>query len=309
MKSTPSPRVRFLAVIALILFAGGVAYLLIHSSSGTNSASDTAATNLTSSTTTRTRSTTTTQGKKPEKKKKKTPVEGTAALDAALVSHPLVVVSVYAQNVAPDTSAMEEARAGAARAGVGFVAFNVYDEKLARQLADLLGSNSQVESPAVLFFKRPRTLAFTLQGFSDSQVVAQAAQNVFPHLEPWVNEANLICDRYSSSITKAGNEATGADRSTAAGRNQAAAALEQGAALLTKEAKALSAVRATVSKAKKLVQFVADLKLVATNLSSEAAAIRRNDIPTATTIDQKNTTLVETMSTLASGLQLTSCAS
>jgi hypothetical protein len=310
MKSTPSPRVRFLAVLALILFAGGVAYLLIHSSSGTNSASNTAATNLTSSTTTQTHATTTTQGKKPEKKKKKKQAaEGTAALDAALVNHPLVVVSVYAQNVVPDTSAMEEARAGAAEAGAGFVAFNVYDEKVARQLGDLLGSGTQVESPAVLFFKRPRKLAFTLQGYSDSQVVAQAAQNVFPHVEPWVNEANLICDRYSSAITKAENEATGADRSTAAGRNQAAAALKQGADLLNKEAKALSAVRANASKAKKFAQLAADLKLVASNLSSEAAAIRRNDIPTAQTIDQKNATLIETMSTLASELQLTSCVS
>jgi hypothetical protein len=262
---------------------------------------------VTSHTTTQTQ-TTTTQTSKTVKSERKRPIEGIAALDAALVAHPLVVVSVYARNVTTDTEAMKEAKAGAAVVGAGFVAFNVYQEKLARQLGTLLGSSTQVASPEVLFFKRPRTLAFVLKGFADSQVVAQAAQNVFPHEDPWVNEANLICTRFSTSIGKAETDAKNADRSTAAGRKQAAAALERAANLIGQEARALSKVRANVSKAKKFTQLVADLKQVSTNMSSEAEAIRRND-PTAQTIDQKNTVLIATMITLASDLQLTTCAS
>ena len=306
MKSTPSPLVRVLAVLALILFAGGVAYLLIHSSSGSDSTNSTVGTTATSTTTAQTHSTTQT---KPEKKKNKKPVEGVAALDAALVNHPIVVVSVYAHNVALDVAAMEEARAGAARAGAGFVAFNIYDEKLARQLAELVGTDSQVASPAVLFFKRPRMLAFALRGFSDSQVVAQAAQNVFPHEEPWVGEANLVCSRYSTSLAKAQLEATSADKTTAAGRKQAATALERAATLLNQEAKALGKVRANSSKAEKFAQLVSGLKEVSANMSSEASALRGNDSTTAKTIDQKNTTLIATITTLASELQLTTCAS
>src|SRR5450830_39327 len=299
MKSTPSPRVRFLAVLALILLAGAGAFLLIQSSSGSSSASDTVGTRVTSHTTPQTQ-TTTKQGSKSKKSKRQTSVEGIAALDAALVAHPLVVVSVYARNVATDTEAMKEAKAGA---------FNVFKEKLARQLTTLLGDSSKATNPGVLIFKRPRTLAFALQGFADSQVVAQAAQNVFPHKEPWVSEAYLICARFSASLGTAETKATNADLSTAAGRRRAAVALEQAATLLNQEAQALSRVRANMSKAKNYARLVADLKQVSTNMSSEAEAIRRNDQTTAQATEQKNTTLIATMNTLASDLQLTTCAS
>lgn len=308
MKSTPSPRVRVLAVLALILLAGAGAYVLINGSSKTSSASDTAGTNVTLHTTTQTQ-TTAKRSPKSHNSKRKTSVEGAAALDAALVAHPVVVVSVYAYNVATDNAAMKEAKAGAAEVGAGFVAFNVYDEKLARQMGKLLGGSAQVANPAVLFFKRPRTMAFELQGFADSQVVAQAAQNVFPREEPWVGEAKHICARFSTSLGTALTKANSADLNTAAGRKQAAAALGRGATLLNQEAQALSGVRANMGNTKKYAQLIADLKQVSTNMSSEAEAIRRNDQQTAQATDQKNATLVVTMSTLASSLQLTTCAS
>jgi hypothetical protein len=295
-------------VLALILLAGAGAYLLIHGSSNSSSASNTAGTQVTPHTTTHTQTTAKQSSKSHESKRKKS-VEGVAALDAALVAHPIVVVSVYARNVATDTEAMKEAKAGAANVGAGFVAFNVFKEKLARQLATLLGDSSQAANPGVLIFKRPRTLAFELQGFADSQVVAQAAQNVFPHKEPWVNEAYLICARFSASLGMAETKAKNADLATAAGRKRAAAALEQAATLLNQEAQALSGVRANVRKAKNFAQLVADLKQVSTNMSSEAEAIRRNDQTTAQATEQKNTILIATMDNLASDLQLTTCAS
>jgi hypothetical protein len=309
MKSTPSPRVRFLAVLALIVLAGGGAYLLMRGSSST---SNTAGTQATLQTTTHTQTTTAKPSAKPEKKNKKNarrgPVEGINALDAALVAHPLVVVSVYANNVAIDNQAMREARAGAARVGAGFVAFNVYQEKIARQLSTLLGDNAS-NNPEVLFFKRERKLVFALEGFADSQVVAQAAKNAYPHNEPWVRDANTICGRYSAPLATDQGKIRIADLSTAAGRRQAAAGLNDAAALLQKETKSLSAVRTNGSVAKDYAQFLTDLQQVAANMRSEAAALRSNDLTTAKAIDQKSAALIASASGLAATLQITTCAS
>jgi hypothetical protein len=308
MKSTPSPRARFLAILALIVLAGGGAYLLI---SGSSPASNAAGTQTTLPRTTTTK-TTLKQNVEPKKSKKRshrtTPVEGANALDAALVAHPLVVVSVYALNVATDDQAMEEAKAGAASAGAGFVAFNVYDETIARQLSTLLRGNA-ASNPEVLFFKRGRKLAFTLEGFADSQVVAQAAKNVYPHSEPWVNDANKICGRFSTALESAKNNATNADLATATGRKQAATALDKAAALLTQETKSLAAIRANVSNARDFAQLVSYLQQIATNMGSEAVALRGNDRQTAGSIDQKRPILIASASSLAANLQISSCAS
>jgi hypothetical protein len=307
MKSSPSPRVRFLAVVALILLAGGGAYLLINGSKAT---SDTAGTQATLPRTTPTK-TTPKQNAKPEKRKKSrrnVPVEGVNALDAALVAHPLVVVSVYARTVATDEQAMQEARAGAAAANAGFVAFNVFDEKIARQLATLLGGDAS-SNPEVLFFKRGRKLAFKLPGFADSQIVAQAAKNVYPYSDPWVNDAGTICRRFSGPLALALSEAKSANLDTAAGRDQAVAALNKAAATLTRETKSLSAVRANMGNAKDFARLIADLRQVATNMGSEAAALRGNDRQTATSIDQKNAALITSTGNLAAKLQIISCAS
>lgn len=312
MKSTPSPRVRLLAVLALILLAGAGAYVLMK---GSNSTSNTAGTETTLSKTTHTTTTAqtktnakSTKHKKSEKSARRGPVEGVNALDAALVAHPLVVVSVYAQNVATDDLAMREARAGAARVGAGFVAFNVFDEKIARQLASLLGGNAS-SNPEVLFFERGRKLVFTLQGFADSQVVAQAARNVYPQTEPWVSDANGICGRFAAPLSTVRARATSADLNTAAGEKQAAAALDEAANLLNRETKSLSAVRTNVSAARDFARLVADLRQVATNMKSEATALRGNDKATARMIDQRNAALYVSASNLAVKLQLSTCVS
>jgi len=306
MKSIPSPRVRFLAVFALVFIAGVGAYLLIN---GSKAASDTAGTQTALHKTTSTQ-TTAKQTAKSEKRKKSThraPVEGVNALDAALVAHPLVVVSVYARNVATDDQAMKEAQAGAARAGAGFVAFNVFEEKIARQLASLVRGNA-LSNPAVLFFKRGRKLVFALEGFADSQVVAQAANNVYPHTEPWARAANTICGRFTAPLANAMAKSKSADINSAAGRGQLAVSLDEAAALLNRATKSLSAVRPNVSVAKDYAQFVSDLQQLATTMSSEATALRRNDQATVRTSRQKEVTLAGTASSLAANLQITACA-
>ena len=70
--------------------------------------------------------------------------------------------------------ATREARAGAAAAGVGFVALDVLNEVQSRPLTRQLGV---LEDPAVLVFRRPGELVVRFSGFADMQTVFQAARN------------------------------------------------------------------------------------------------------------------------------------
>jgi hypothetical protein len=96
------------------------------------------------------------------------------ALSAALARNQVVVVSLYAPDVELDDLAMQEAKAGAAEAGAGFVALNVLNESQARPLTKELGV---LEDPAVLVFRRPGELVVRFSGFADKQTVLQAARN------------------------------------------------------------------------------------------------------------------------------------
>jgi hypothetical protein len=97
-----------------------------------------------------------------------------SALAAALTRNKVVVVSLYAPRVELDDMATREARAGAAAAGVGFVAIDVLKESQSRSLTKLLGV---LEDPAVLVFRRPGDLVIRFSGFADKQTVLQAARN------------------------------------------------------------------------------------------------------------------------------------
>ncbi len=97
-----------------------------------------------------------------------------AALAAALLRHEVVVVSLFAPNVELDDMAMGEARAGAADAGVGFVAIDVLNERQSRPLTKELGV---LEDPAVLVYRSPSELVMRFSGFADKQTVSQAARN------------------------------------------------------------------------------------------------------------------------------------
>ncbi|MEP6909992.1 MAG: hypothetical protein ABI896_06110 [Actinomycetota bacterium] len=97
-----------------------------------------------------------------------------AALASALRHNRVVVVSLYAPDVELDDVAMREARAGAAAAGVGFVALNVMSEAESRPLTKQLGV---LEDPAVLVYRRPNLLVSRFSGFADKQTILQAARN------------------------------------------------------------------------------------------------------------------------------------
>jgi hypothetical protein len=96
------------------------------------------------------------------------------AVSAALARNRIVVVSLYAPKVELDDMALQEAKAGAAEAGAGFVAVNVLSEVQSRQLTKQLGV---LEDPAVLVFKRPGDVVTRFSGFADKQTILQAARN------------------------------------------------------------------------------------------------------------------------------------
>ena len=105
-----------------------------------------------------------------------------SALALALRSHRVVVVSLYTPDSSVDSMATDEARHGALAAQVGFVAFNVADEKVVSPLSSLLTgaptpADRVLDGPAVLVFVRPNSLFVRFNGFIDRDTVAQAAEN------------------------------------------------------------------------------------------------------------------------------------
>jgi hypothetical protein len=105
-----------------------------------------------------------------------------SALALALRSHRVVVVSLYTPDSSVDSMATDEARHGALAAQVGFVAFNVADEKVVSPLSSVLTgaptpADRVLDGPAVLVFVRPNSLFVRFNGFIDRDTVAQAAEN------------------------------------------------------------------------------------------------------------------------------------
>jgi hypothetical protein len=105
-----------------------------------------------------------------------------SALALALRAHPVVVVSLYTPDSTVDAMATAEAKHGAQVAHVGFVAFNVADNKIVSPLSALLTgaptpADRVLDGPAVLVFERPSTLFVRFNGFADRDTVAQAAAN------------------------------------------------------------------------------------------------------------------------------------
>ena len=135
-------------------------------------------------------------------------------LARALAQHPVVVVSLYDAEAKVDWISVGEARAGARRAGVGFVALNVLRRSASEALMRKLGVLS---APAFFLYKRPGRLVMRLDGFADRDLVAQAAVSALPpalrrggpapaaaslHVTQarWSGRANAICSE-ASGIT------------------------------------------------------------------------------------------------------------
>jgi hypothetical protein len=99
------------------------------------------------------------------------------AVDKALRTHEVVVVSLVVPGARVDELAAAEAEAGAKLGGAGFLALNVLNEGVARALLSKL---DVVGDPSVLVLKRSGEVALELAGFVDRETVAQAAANASP---------------------------------------------------------------------------------------------------------------------------------
>ncbi len=97
------------------------------------------------------------------------PAQVTRQLQAGRV----VVVSLYDPNAKIDSTAKQEATAGAALAHAAFVAVDV----TGRQIDGLNRRFGVLQDPAVLVLRPPGNLIVRIDGFADRDTVAQAAAN------------------------------------------------------------------------------------------------------------------------------------
>jgi hypothetical protein len=138
-----------------------------------------------------------------------------AALSAALKRHSVVVVSLVARGATVDDLAYGEAKAGAAKVGAGFVRISVANNADLQALSGLVDSSTEagdrlLDDPAVLVFRRPQELFVRINGYVDADTVAQAAANAAPVApvrsdksplaDPWVVNANAICQQLRTKI-------------------------------------------------------------------------------------------------------------
>jgi len=96
------------------------------------------------------------------------------ALEEALLKDRIVVVALYSSDSMVDRLAIEEARAGAVDAKVGFVAVEV---DAAKDVSLLARAYSVTNAPAVLVMRRWVGAVVTFPRYVDRQTVAQAAAN------------------------------------------------------------------------------------------------------------------------------------
>jgi hypothetical protein len=111
---------------------------------------------------------------KPAAKPAKAKRPKLSPLERALERNRVVVALFYAPDVAYDTIATREARAGALAARAGFLALDVTDDRAVGKLAT---AHDVRDAPAILVFRRGPRVGVRLSGYADREAVAQAAQN------------------------------------------------------------------------------------------------------------------------------------
>jgi hypothetical protein len=117
--------------------------------------------------------------KQPAKQAPKAPAVAKNGLptviDEAFRSHRIVVVSVFDPQSATDAISYAEAKAGASDARVGFVGISLLDSPLSAALTSAMPGGGLLPAPGILIYRRPGTLVQRIDGFTDRDVVAQAA--------------------------------------------------------------------------------------------------------------------------------------
>ena len=194
MDLTISRPIRIVALVAVMLAAGGGAMLTLHKGKGTAAppvvvqpstpkavktamtahAASKAAPAQTSART----APPTSVAHATAKPKTASPVGANGLprmLDSAFRKHRIVVVSLFDPQSQTDAISYAEARAGAGEAGAGFVGVDLLDSSVAGALTSALPGGGLLPEPGVLIYRRPGTLVGRLDGFNDRDSVAQAA--------------------------------------------------------------------------------------------------------------------------------------
>jgi hypothetical protein len=171
MKIDVSQQTRLIVLAALLGFAAlaGGAFLFVRpkASPSTTAPAPTRHARPVTSTTPAPSSTTPTPAAK-------TPASGLPKqVAAALDADRIVVIGLYAPGIALDEAALREAQDGANRAKAVFVPVDVNSDDV-ESLSDRFGAMSD---PAVLVLRPPAELAVRIDGFADTDTVAQAAAN------------------------------------------------------------------------------------------------------------------------------------
>ena len=96
-------------------------------------------------------------------------------INSALKKHDIVIVSVFDPQSPTDAISYEEAKAGASDARVGFVGISLLDNAVAAALTSALPGGGLLPAPGVLIYRRPGKLVQRMDGFTDRDVVAEAA--------------------------------------------------------------------------------------------------------------------------------------
>lgn len=99
-----------------------------------------------------------------------------APLRSALERNPVVVAGFYNPHSPVDQLTIQEARAGAAASGAGFVSVNLLDDSVAGPLTALLSSGELLPNPGFIVYKRPGTLVYRSDGYLSRTNVAQAVK-------------------------------------------------------------------------------------------------------------------------------------
>ena len=181
-----SLQIKILALVGLLLAAGAAATLMLAQSHSASEPPLTHALTRPAQSQSQSRSHGQSHGQSQSAKPSAThtaPQSHAVVLDPGLpgpLAHALersrtVVAVVYAPGDRADAQVLAEARAGAARTGVGFVALNIRSDAIAGATAVWM---HHVVDPAVVVVGRPGTIAAELDGYADSTMVAQAVVDV-----------------------------------------------------------------------------------------------------------------------------------
>lgn len=182
---SPQMRVVALAGVLLVALAGASMLLLHHSNSGAETVLQSTPARTTHAATTPTRTTPATtvathSSTPPASRPHAAAVDSRlpAPLRTELARHHVVVVAFFDPQVGVDGRALVEARAGAAAAGVGFLAVNVLDDSVAVPLTALLPPGQLLPDPGILVYRGSGKIVYRYDGYLDRAAIAQAADSV-----------------------------------------------------------------------------------------------------------------------------------